>query len=164
MPPQEPTDRPAPVGQVDALAVPRFAGVRTFARLPTLDEVGRADVAILGAPFDGATTFRAGARFGPAGIREAALLLRPYNETLDLSPFAAAQVVDAGDAPANPIDVGAAHDAIEASARAIVERGGRVVGLGGDHSVSLPLLRAAAAGGPLSLLQLDAHTDTWDSY
>src|SRR5215211_1149558 len=154
-----------PVGQVDALAVPRFAGVRTFARLPTLAEVGRADVAVLGAPFDGATTFRAGARFGPAAIREASLLLRPYNEALDVAPFAAVQVADAGDAPASPIEVEAAHRAIETAARSVTEDAGLVVGLGGDHSVSLPLLRAAAAvHGPLSLLQFDAHTDTWDSY
>jgi agmatinase len=163
-----PSERPEarrPVGQVDAMAVPRFAGVRTFARLPTLDQVDRADVAVLGAPFDGATTFRAGARFGPAAIREASMLLRPYNEALDLSPFAEVQVADAGDAPASPIGVEAGHRAIEESARAVIEAGGRVVGLGGDHSVSLPLVRAAAAAhGPLALLQLDAHADTWDSY
>ncbi len=148
------------------MAVPRFAGVRTFARLPSLDAVGgRADVAVLGAPFDGATTFRAGARFGPAGIREASLLLRPYNDALDVSPFAEVQVADAGDAPASPIGVESGHRAIEAAARAVTDAGGFVVGLGGDHSVSLPLLRAAAAAhGPLALLQLDAHTDTWDSY
>ena len=154
-----------PRGQVDALAVPRFAGLRTFARLPTLEQVGRADVAIVGAPFDSATTFRAGARFGPAGIREASLLLRPYNEALAVAPFERVQVADAGDAPANPIGVEEGHAAIEGSARVVVEAGGRVLGLGGDHSVSLPFLRAAAgAHGPLSLLQLDAHTDTWDSY
>ena len=154
-----------PVGQVDALSVPRFAGLRTFARLPTLGEVPRADVAVLGAPFDGAATFRAGARFGPAAIREASLLLRPYNDALDLAPFARAQVVDAGDAPASPIGVESGHRAIEASARELTANGVALVGLGGDHSVSLPLLRAAAAqDGPLSLLQLDAHTDTWDSY
>jgi agmatinase len=164
MPPEGDTpDRP--VGQVDALAVPRFAGLRTFARLPTLKEVDRADVAVLGAPFDGATTFRAGARFGPAAIREASVLLRPYNDALGVAPFAVAQVADAGDAPASPIGVEAGHRAIERSARAIIDGGGRVLGLGGDHSVALPLLRAAAsAHGPLSLLQLDAHTDTWESY
>jgi agmatinase len=157
--------RAEPVGPVDALVVPRFAGVRTFARLPTIDQVERADVAVLGAPYDSAATFRAGARFGPAAIREASLLLRPYNERQNVSAFAAVQVADAGDAPANPIEVGAAHAAIEASARALVDTGARVLGLGGDHSVALPLLRAAAAThGPLSLLQLDAHTDTWDSY
>lgn len=160
------SERPdRPVGQVDALAVPRFAGLRTFARLPQLSEVGRADVAVLGAPFDGATTFRAGARFGPAAIREASLLLRPYNDAQAIAPFAAAQVADAGDAPASPVEIEAGHAAIERAARAIADDGGRVLGLGGDHSVSLPLLRAAAAShGTVSLLQLDAHTDTWDSY
>ena len=154
-----------PVGQVDALAVPRFAGVRTFARLPTTDQVGRADVAVLGAPFDGATTFRAGSRFGPAAIREASLLLRPYNEPLGISPFQDVQVADAGDAPASPIDVLRAHEAIQGAAAEIVSAGGRVVGLGGDHSVALPLVRAAAERhGPVALLQLDAHTDTWDQY
>ena len=154
-----------PLGPTDALAVPRFAGIRTFARLPTLEQAGRADVAVLGAPFDGATTFRPGSRFGPAGIREASLLLRPYNEPMDVSPFAEAQVADAGDAPASPVDVADAHRAIEQSAAALHAGGARVLGLGGDHSVALPLLRAAAAAhGSLSLLQLDAHTDTWDSY
>ena len=157
--------RSEPVGQVDALSVPRFAGVRTFARLPTLEQVGRADVAVLGAPFDSAATFRPGARFGPAAIREASLLLRPYNERLEVAPFAATQVADAGDAPASPIGVEAGHAAIGEAARSVTAVGGRVLGLGGDHSVALPLLRAAAAAyGSLSLLQLDAHTDTWDSY
>jgi agmatinase len=161
-----PPDKPAqPVGQVDALAVPRFAGLRTFARLPTLEQVRRADVAVLGAPFDGAATFRAGARFGPAAIREASLLLRPYNDALGVAPFARGQVVDAGDAPASPIGVDSAHASIEAAARELTKVGATVLGLGGDHSVTLPLLRAAAArDGTLSLLQLDAHTDTWDSY
>jgi agmatinase len=163
--PSERSHQDRPLGQVDALAVPRFAGLRTFARLPQLSDVGRADVAVLGAPFDGAATFRAGARFGPAAIREASLLLRPYNEAQSIAPFAAVQVADAGDAPATPVDVEAGHAAIEQAAGEIAQAGGRVLGLGGDHSVSLPLLRAAAAAhGPLSLLQLDAHTDTWDSY
>jgi agmatinase len=156
---------PDPIPQIDASVVPRFAGLRTFARLPTLEQAGRADVAILGAPFDGGTTFRAGARYGPAGIREASLLLRPYNDALDLLPFSERQVVDAGDAGPNPVDIVAAHAAIESDAASLHQQGARVLGLGGDHSVSLPFLRAAAAThGRLSLLQLYAHTDTWDSY
>jgi agmatinase len=154
-----------PIGQLDALRSPRFTGIRTFARLPTLEQAGRADVAVLGAPFDGGTTFRAGSRFGPAAIREAALLLRPYNEALEVSPFDEVQVVDAGDAEPTPIDITRAHLAIQDAAAALQGSGARVLGLGGDHSVSLPLLRAAAERhGPLSLLQLDAHTDTWDEY
>jgi agmatinase len=160
-----PQESSAPIGQLDALRFPRFSGVRTFARLPTLEQAGRADIAVLGVPFDGGTTFRPGARFGPAAIREASLLLRPYNEGLEVAPFDELQVVDAGDAPASPIDILAAHDAIEHAARGLHDGGARVLGLGGDHSVALPLLRAAAARhGRLSLLQLDAHTDTWDAY
>jgi len=154
-----------PIPQVDASRVPRYSGLRTFARLPTLEQAHRADVAILGAPFDGGSTFRPGARFGPAAIREASLLLRPYNEGLDVAPFDERQVVDAGDAAPNPVDIIGAHRAIEVAAASLHGAGARVLGLGGDHSVSLPLLRAAAAAhGRLSLLQLDAHTDTWDTY
>jgi agmatinase len=105
--------------------VPHFAGRRTFARPPSLERVGRAEVAVLGAPFDGATTFRAGARFGPAAIREASLLVRRYNEALAIAPFSLAQVADAGAAPANPIGVEAGHRAIEEAARAQTDAGAR---------------------------------------
>ena len=123
-----------PIGPIDALRIPRFAGLRTFARLPTLEQAPRAGIAVLGAPFDGGATFRAGARYGPAGIREASLLLRPYNEALDVSPFAAVQVVDAGDAPAPPVGIENAHAAILQSAGELHRGGARVLGLGGDHS------------------------------
>ena len=161
----EPTPPESIVPPVDASQVPRFAGLRTFARTPTLDQAGRADIAVLGAPFDGGTTFRGGSRYGPGAIREASLLLRPYNDALDLSPFAERQIADAGDASPNPVDIVQAHGSIEDAAAQLHRAGTRVLGLGGDHSVSLPFLRAAAAThGPVSLLQFDAHTDTWDSY
>jgi agmatinase len=154
-----------PVGPVDASVVPRFAGLRTFARLPRAEDVPAVDVALLGAPFDGGTTYRSGSRFGPAGVREASLGLRSYNPDLGIAPFDAVQVADAGDAAVNPVDIGAAHEAIEGAAHALHAAGASVVGIGGDHSVSLPLLRAAARSrGALGLIQLDAHTDTWDSY
>jgi agmatinase len=152
-------------GPADALRSPRFAGLRTFARLPTVDAVGSADVAILGVPFDGAASFRVGARFGPAAVREASILLRPYHEPLDVDVFASCQFADAGDAEPNPLDIDEAHGAIEARAAGLRGAGARVIGIGGDHSVALPLMRAAAdRGGPLSLIQLDAHSDTWDDY
>lgn len=155
----------APIPSLDGQVVPRFAGLRTFARLPTIAEVESADIAVMGAPFDGGATFRSGARFGPASIREASLLLRPYNEPIDVSPFETVQVCDAGDAPANPVEIGQAHAAIADRAEKLAAGGASVVGLGGDHSITLPLLRVAArAHGPLSLIQFDAHTDTWDSY
>jgi agmatinase len=154
-----------PVGPVDATLVPRFAGPATFARLPRLDEVQRADIAVVGVPFDSGVSYRPGARFGPAHIRQSSRLLRPYNPAQDLSPFAVQQVADAGDITANPFDITAAIAAIEAGAETVLESAGRLVTLGGDHTVALPLLRATARRhGPVAVLHFDAHLDTWDTY
>jgi agmatinase len=152
-------------GPADALSVPRFAGIRTFGRLPLLEDVGSAQIAVLGAPFDGGVSFRPGARFGPAAVRDASILLRPYHEPLDVDVLTGVQCADAGDAPAPPTDIRAAHAAITARALEVMDAGARVVGIGGDHSTALAFMRAAAERhGPLSLIQLDAHSDTWDAY
>jgi agmatinase len=154
------------VGQVDATVVPRYAGEPTFARLPRLSDVGgTADVAILGVPFDSGVSYRPGARFGPSHIRESSRLLRPYNPAADVSPFAAAQVADAGDLGVNPFDIGEAIDAVEHGARDLLDRAGKLLTLGGDHTIALPLLRAMRAKhGPVSVVHFDAHLDTWDTY
>jgi agmatinase len=153
------------VGQVDATRVPRFAGPATFARLPRIDEVDRADAAVLGVPFDSGVTYRPGARFGPSHIRESSRLLRPYNPALDVSPFASLQVVDADDIAVNPFSIDEAVAAIERGARALLERVPHLLTLGGDHTIALPLLRAfAAAHGPVAVVHFDAHLDTWDTY
>jgi len=154
-----------PVGPVDATRVPRFAGLATFARLPRIDEVARADVAVVGVPFDSGVSYRPGARFGPAAVREISRLLRPYHQGLDVSPFDAAQVVDAGDLACNPFDIGAAVESIAEQAGELMDTGARLVTIGGDHTIALPLLRAAAQRhGPVALLHFDAHLDTWDTY
>jgi agmatinase len=154
-----------PQGPADALRSPRFAGIRTFARLPELRDLERTDVAILGAPFDAGASFRVGSRFGPAAIRDASILLRPYHEPLGIDVFGSCQFADAGDAPANPLSILDGHNAIHASARELHATGARVLALGGDHSVALPLIRAACErAGPLALIQFDAHSDTWDEY
>ncbi len=153
------------VGPVDSTRVPRYAGIATFARLPRIDEVPSADVAVLGVPFDSGVTYRPGARFGPAHIRESSRLLRPYNPALGVLPFAALQVADAGDLPVNPFDIAEAIGAIERGARELTERVPHLLALGGDHTIALPLLRAfAAAHGPLAVVHFDAHLDTWDTY
>ncbi len=153
------------VGQVDATKVPRYAGPATFARLPRIDEVGRADAAVLGVPFDSGVTYRPGARFGPSHIRESSRLLRPYNPALEVAPFASLQVVDADDVPVNPFSIDEAISAIEREARALLERVPHLLTLGGDHTIALPLLRAfAAAHGPVAVVHFDAHLDTWDTY
>jgi agmatinase len=153
------------VGQVDATKVPRFAGPATFARLPRIDEVDGADAAVLGVPFDSGVTYRPGARFGPAHIRESSRLLRPYNPALDISPFARLQVVDASDIAVNPFSIDEAVAAIERGARDLLERVPHLLTLGGDHTIALPLLRAfAAIHGPVAVVHFDAHLDTWDTY
>jgi guanidinobutyrase / D-arginase len=155
----------APIGPVDPLVVPRFAGPATYARLPRLDQVERCDVAVAGVPFDGGTTFRPGARFGPAAIRAGSRLMRGYHPGLDVQPFAAQQVADAGDIACTPFDIGAAIAQIEQGAREVLADAASLVALGGDHTIALPVLRAVhARHGPLALIHFDAHLDTWDTY
>ncbi|WNF00448.1 agmatinase [Streptomyces luomodiensis] len=154
-----------PRGPVDSSRIPRFAGPATFARLPRLDEVARADVAVVGVPFDAGVSYRPGARFGPAAVREASRLLRPYHPGLDVSPFATQQVADAGDIAVNPFDIGEAIETIQDAADRLQADGTRLVTIGGDHTIALPLLRAAARRhGPVAVLHFDAHLDTWDTY
>ncbi len=160
-----PTARPPRVGPPDALTVPRYAGPDTFARLPRLSDVSHADVAILGIPFDSGVSFRPGARFGPSAIRTGSKLLRPYHPDLDTEPWSVLQVADAGDAGINPFDLVEAISQIEAAADATYEHADTLITLGGDHTIALPLLRAAHRRyGPVALVHFDAHLDTWDTY
>jgi agmatinase len=154
------------VGQVDGMKVPRYAGLTTFARLPRLEDVQDYDVAVVGVPFDSGVTYRPGARFGPAHIRQASRLLRPYNPALDAQPFRDAQIVDAGDIAANPFDIEEAIQQTRAGLAALMTSTGRpVLSLGGDHTIALPALQAVhAVHGPVALVHFDAHLDTWDTY
>jgi agmatinase len=154
-----------PVGPVDSSRVPRFAGLATFARLPRLEDVGSTDVAVVGVPFDSGVSYRPGARFGPAAVREGSRLLRPYHPGLDVSPFAAQQVADAGDIACNPFNITEAVAAVEAGADQLLGTGARLMTIGGDHTIALPLLRSVVKRhGPVALLHFDAHLDTWDTY
>lgn len=153
------------VGPIDASVNPRYSGIATFARLPRIEDVPRADIAVVGIPFDSGVSYRPGTRFGPSHVRESSRLLRPYNPAQDVSPFAIAQVVDAGDIPVNPFDLTEAVTEVERAAVALGEQVQRIVTIGGDHTVALPLLRAVAAKhGPVAVLHFDAHLDTWDTY
>lgn len=154
-----------PVGPVDASLVPRYAGIATFARLPRIEDVPQADIAVVGVPFDSGVSYRPGARFGPAHVRESSRLLRPYNPVQDISPFAERQVVDAGDIAANPFNIDEAIAQIETAARELSASGTRLVTIGGDHTIALPLLRVIAEKhGPVAVVHFDAHLDTWDTY
>ncbi|MGB3675042.1 MAG: arginase family protein, partial [Candidatus Nanopelagicales bacterium] len=131
-------ERPAIVGPVDATRVPRYCGPETFARLPRADEVSRADVLVVGVPFDSGVSYRPGARFGPGHIRASSKLLRPYNPAQDVHPFGVQQVADAGDIAVNPFDLSVAISTIEAESEKLCEDGASLVTLGGDHTIALP--------------------------
>lgn len=158
-------DPTAITGPVDASRRPRYAGPETFARLPRLDQVERADVVVAGLPFDSGVSYRPGARFGPSHVRASSKLLRPYNPALEVSPFATQQVADAGDVSINPFDIEAAVAEVQAAAAELTADGARLLAIGGDHTLALPLLRnVARQHGPVAVVHFDAHLDTWDTY
>ena len=141
-----------------------YAGIATFARSPYCPQPTAADVAILGVPYDSSTSYRSGARFGPRAIREQSLLLWGYNNALKVKPLERLRVVDAGDVDVVPPSIIDTHAAIAARIGHWLQAGAQVITLGGDHSLSLPALRAhAQKHGPVALVHFDAHPDTWDS-
>jgi agmatinase len=150
----------------DASLAPRYSGVRTFARLPHVEVPHEeVDAAVIGVPFDTATSFRPGTRFGPEAIRSASALLRPYHPPLDVDVFATLSVVDGGDIEVTPGNALRTTEQVDAALRPVLEAGIVPVVLGGDHSIVLGELRAhAAVHGPVAVVLLDAHADTWDAY
>jgi agmatinase len=155
-----------PIQPVNGTVVPRYAGPSTFARLPELRDVPYCDVAILGIPFDGGTSYRPGARFGPQAIRLASRHLRTqYHPSYDIEPFKIQQVADAGDVACNPYSITESIQQIETAATELLGQVRAIISLGGDHTIALPLLRAVNHRvGPVALVHFDAHLDTWDTY
>jgi agmatinase len=146
-------------------APPRYSGIRTFARQQHTRDLEGADVAVVGLPFDIGTSFRPGQRFGPEAIRSASVLLRPYNPVQEVDVLGRLRIADWGDVALSPGDTGRALGQIAEQLEPVVSAGVVTLGLGGDHSVALGELRALAARhGPLGLILLDSHADTWDEY
>jgi len=144
---------------------PRFAQPATFMRLPHVEDPQGLDVAIIGVPYDGGTSYRPGARLGPREIRSQSSLIRSYSYFQKVAPFDRLNVADVGDVDAPPVSIEKCYEAVEARIAAILAAGARPIVIGGDHSISLPVLRALAKKhGPLALVQIDAHIDTWDEY
>ena len=123
----------------------RFAGIATFMRLPGTTAADQLDAAVIGVPFDIGTSNRPGARFGPRGIRNESVLLRPYNMATRAAPFDSLRIDDLGDVATNPYNVADSMDRIEAFYRPLLEQGLMTVTMGGDHTIILPILRAMAA-------------------
>jgi agmatinase len=155
-----------PYGPADASAAPRYTGIRTFARCPYVEDPAGVDVGVVGIPFDTATSYRTGARFGPEAIRAGSSLLRPWHPPLAVDVFEGRSVADLGDLAVTPGNAERTAAQIADGLRTILAAGVTPIVLGGDHSIVLGELRAHAekAGEPLALVLLDAHADTWDQY
>ncbi len=152
---------------LSGMVVPRFAGISTFMRLPYLAPTqapGEIDIAILGIPFDGATTNRPGARLGPRQVRDASSLMRLVNYGTLVAPYDLCACADVGDVPVNPIDVQDTLRRIEAEVSYLHQGGVTPLSIGGDHIISYPILRALGSKGPLGMIHVDAHSDTGDTF
>jgi agmatinase len=149
----------------DPFRSPRFGQIATFMLLPHVRDAAALDVAVVGVPYDGGTSYRTGARFGPRAVREQSSLIRPWNPVLKVHPFERLRVADYGDIDVVPISIERTFEAIEAGVTAILSAKATPVSVGGDHSITLPILRAVARRhGPVGVVHFDAHPDTWDEY
>lgn len=149
---------------IDAAKVPRFAGHATFMRLPAVSSAAGLDIALVGIPWDGGTTNRAGARHGPREVRNYSSLMRSTHHVFRTEPYKVANIADVGDVAVNPIDLLDGLKLIESGISEIVTQGALPLSVGGDHLTTLPVLRAVASKGPLGLIHFDAHSDTNDTY
>jgi guanidinopropionase len=144
---------------------PRYSGVATFFRTPLLDDARGVDVGVVGIPFDGGVTNRTGARHGPRAVREQTTLVRRYNQATGVGPFDLLKVADLGDAwLEQPYELAGALDEIHAFFSNVHAAGTVPLSVGGDHSVTLPILRALTKEGPIGMVHIDAHCDTGDDY
>ena len=151
---------------IDGAKSPRFAQVATWGRLPHRRDFGSSKAIFLGIPWDDATSFRSGAREGPSAIRNQSRLVRPYNMFTQVYQFRVLDVVDWGDVDTVPGFIDDTFSRIETALTPVFEAGVVPFIAGGDHSISLPVLRARrhASNEPVNLLHFDAHFDTWDTY
>lgn len=154
--------RPAPV---DALVYPRFSGISTFMRLPHIPRAQELDIALIGIPFDNGATYRSGPRFGPRNVRVQSAMIRPWNPVLNVDPFSRWRIADYGDLSINPLSLEDTFGRITNQLNDVLGAGARTLCVGGDHSILLPILRSIHRKfGPVSLIQFDAHNDTWAGY
>jgi agmatinase len=158
--PSKPNPQP-----LDALVYPRFSGIATFMRLPHIPRASELDIALIGIPYDGGTTYRPGPRFGPRHVREQSAIIRPWNPMLNLNPFEKLRIADYGDLSINPLSIEDTFQRITAQLDEVLKAGARTACVGGDHSILLPILRSIHKRfGPIGMVQLDAHNDTWGGY
>lgn len=149
----------------NSLVSPRFEGIKTFMRLPHLETTDDVDFLIIGVPFDTSCSFRVGSRFAPASLREASVFFKSYNEDLEVNIFDNISGVDYGDIDIVPGFIMESYEKIEAALTPIFQKRIIPICMGGDHSITLPELRALAkTQGPVALVHFDSHSDVFDSY
>ncbi|MGH6689655.1 MAG: agmatinase [Gammaproteobacteria bacterium] len=149
----------------DPFTSPRFGQIATFMLLPAAQSPEGLDVALLGIPYDGGVSYRPGARFGPRAVREQSSLIRSWHPVLKVHPFERLRVADCGDVDVVPSSIESTYAAITRHVDAVIEARAAPVCVGGDHSITLAILRSLAKRhGPLGLVHFDAHPDTWDQY
>jgi agmatinase len=149
----------------DPFVSPRFGQIATFMLLPAVESAAGLDVALLGIPFDGGVSYRPGARFGPRAVRDQSSLIRPWNPVLKVHPFQRLQMADCGDVDVIPTSIERTFERIQQAIDAVIVAGAQPLVVGGDHSITLPILRSLARRhGRLGLVHFDAHPDTWDEY
>src|SRR6201993_161321 len=149
---------------VDAALIPRFGAIPTFMRLPHIADPAKLDIALIGVPWDGGTTNRAGARHGPREVRNMSSFIRKVHHVSRIAPYELCRIADLGDAPVNPIDLLDSLGRIETFFSKVHAAGAVPLSVGGDHLVTLPIFRAIAAERPIGMVHVDAHSDTNDSY
>jgi len=149
---------------LSSMTTPRFADIATFFRLPVIKDLKDLDYCICGVPWDGGTTNRPGARHGPREVRNASSLIRLYHPVSLKSPYDKFNIADVGDCPVNPADLQDSLTKIEKFYQNIISTKTIPLSVGGDHLITLPILRALAKDTPVGLFQFDSHSDTWDSY
>ena len=148
---------------VSGNVMPRFSGIATFMRLPYLEDPAGAEIGLIGVPWDGGTTNRAGARHGPRQIRDVSTMTRNVHHVSGTKPFDLCRCADLGDVPVNPIVIEDTIERIEKFFARVHAAGGFPLSAGGDHLITLPIMRAISdQGRPLGMVHFDAHTDTSD--
>ena len=165
--PRDPSNFPQPEAfpqPVEGTIMPRFADIPTFMRLPVQRDAALLDIALIGVPWDGGTTNRAGARHGPREIRNMSSLMRKIHPVSGIQPYRLARGGDHGDVPVNPVDLMDTLGRVEKFFARVHEAGAIPLSAGGDHLITLPIMRAIARARPVGMVHFDAHSDTWDTY
>lgn len=160
------SNKPQSYKPISGNDLPRFAGIATFMRLPYVapKDADEVDIGLIGVPWDGGTTNRAGARHGPRQIRDLSTMARNVHHATGIKPFHLCNCADLGDSPVNPVDIDDTLGRVEQFYSTIVDQGILPLTAGGDHLITLPVMRAVCRDGPVGMVHFDAHTDTWDRY